>query len=43
MVRKLLYIALSLILTMYYFVPNETMDKGVITLLLLLVGLSIFL
>lgn len=28
MVRKLLYIALSLILTMYYFVPNETMDKG---------------
>lgn len=43
MVRKLLYIGLALVLLVYYFVPNERMDKGVITVLLSLVGLSTFL
>jgi oligosaccharide repeat unit polymerase len=42
MLRKILYITLALLLSVYFFVPNENMDKGVITLLLILAGISIF-
>lgn len=42
MPRKILYTVLALFLSMYFFVPNEKMDKGIISFLLMLVGVCTF-
>lgn len=43
MIRKFLYIGLVLLLCIYFFTPNKSMDKEVILILLSLVGVSTYL